>query len=106
MPMALGTDLGSILTGGGADSVTVRNETQAQLNIDTGSGADTVDVRASALDRFFAALGDDNDSLTIFGNLIRQETDLDGGAGGSDRLLDQGNDLRGTVRNRNFELFS
>jgi hypothetical protein len=102
----LGTDLGRIITGGGADSVTVRNETQARLNIDTGSGADTVDVRASALDRFFAALGDDNDSLTIFGNLVRLETDLDGGAGSSDRLLDQGNDLRGAVRRRNFELFT
>jgi hypothetical protein len=101
----LGTDIGSILAGGGADSVTVRNESQTRLNIDTGSGADTVDVRASALDRFFAALGDDNDSLTIFGNLVRLETDLDGGAGLSDRLSDQGNDFRGTVRRRNFELF-
>jgi hypothetical protein len=102
----LGTDLGNIITGGGTDSVTVRNETQTQLNINTGSGADTVDMRASALDRFFAVLGDDNDTLTIFGNLIRIETDLDGGAGGSDRLLNLGNDLRGTVRQRNFELFS
>jgi hypothetical protein len=101
----LGTDLGVINTGSGADSVTVRNETQVQLNINTGSGADVVDVRASAFDRFFAALGDDNDELTIFGNLIRQETDLDGGAGGGDRLRDLGNDLRGVVRQRNFELF-
>jgi hypothetical protein len=102
----LGTDIGTINTGAGDDTVTIRNETEGRINIDTGSGTDEVDIRSSAVDRFFALLGDDNDELTAFGNLVRLETDLDGGAGNADRLLDLGNDLRGAVRQRNFEIFS
>ncbi|MEX2138936.1 MAG: Calx-beta domain-containing protein [Pirellulales bacterium] len=101
----LGTDVGTINTGAGANSVTIRNETTARLNIDTGTGADTVDVRSSALDRFFAILGEDDDQLTLFGNLLRLEADLDGGPGSADRLRDLGNDVRGAFRTRNFELF-
>jgi hypothetical protein len=101
----LGTDVGTINTGAGDDTVTVRNETQVRANIDTGSGGDTVDVRSSAVDQFFAVLGDDDDELTLFGNLLRLEADLDGGAGGADRLIDLGNDVRGTLRTRSFELF-
>ncbi len=101
----LGIDIGTINTGAGADTVTVRNETQGRLNIDTGSGNDTVDVRASAFDRLFASLGEDDDELTLFGNLLRIEADLDGGPGSADRLRDLGNDVRGALRTRNFELF-
>jgi hypothetical protein len=101
----LGTDLGTINTGAGGDTITIRNETQGRLNIDTGSGDDTVDIRSSAVDQFFAALGDDNDELTLFGNRLRIEADLDGGPGSADRLIDLGNDARGDVRQRNFELF-
>jgi hypothetical protein len=101
----LGTDIGTINTGAGDDTVTVQNETQVSATIDTGSGDDTVDVRSSAVDRFFALLGDDDDELTLFGNLLRIEADLDGGAGSADRLIDLGNDVRGTLRTRNFELF-
>jgi hypothetical protein len=101
----LGTDIGTINTGAGLDTVTVLNETQGRLNIDTGSGNDTVDVRSSAFDRLFASLGEDDDELTLFGNLFRFEVDLDGGPGGADRLRDLGNDVRGALLTRNFELF-
>jgi uncharacterized repeat protein (TIGR01451 family) len=101
----LGIEIGTINTGAGADTVTVVNETQGRLNIDTGSGNDTVDVRASALDRLFASLGEDDDELVLFGNLLQIEADLDGGPGGADRLRDLGNDVRGAMRTRNFELF-
>jgi hypothetical protein len=102
----LGIDIGTINTGAGDDTVTVRNETEGRANIDTGSGDDTVDVRSSAVDRFFALLGEDDDQLTLFGNLLRLEADLDGGPGSADRLLDLGNDVRGALRTRNFELFA
>ena len=59
----------------------------------------------SAVDRFFALLGADDDELKLFGNLLRIEGDLDGGPGNADRLIDLGNDVRGTLRTRNFELF-
>jgi hypothetical protein len=101
----LGIDIGTIITGAGDDSITVRNETQGRADIDTGSGDDTVDVQSSAVNQFFALLGDDDDELTLFGNLVQIEADLDGGAGTADRLIDLGNDVRGELRTRNFELF-
>jgi hypothetical protein len=55
------------------------------------------------LDRFFAVLGDDNDQLTARGNLLRLETSLEGGLGGSDRLLALGNRFFGPHRARGFE---
>ena len=100
----LGTEQLSINTGAAADTVTVDNQTAAQLNIDTAAGADIVEVTSSALDRFFVLLGDDNDELTVFGNLVDLETLLDGGTGNADRLINQGNDFRGSFQTRNFEL--
>jgi hypothetical protein len=64
-----------------------------------------VDVQQSAVDQFFADLGDGNDELTVFFNLVRVSADLDGGPG-TDTLLQQGNDVRGSLTTRNFELFS
>jgi hypothetical protein len=101
----LGTEFGSIETGAGADSVTLRNQTTSQLSVDTGAGEDEVDVRASAFDRFFASLGDDNDSLLGQGNLIRLQTSLDGGAGSEDRLIDLGNSFKGAFNAQGFERF-
>ena len=72
--------------------------------IDTGAGEDEVDVEASAFDRFFAQLGDDNDRLTVRANLVRLETALNGGAGAADRLLNEGNDFRGAFSTSGFEL--
>ena len=101
----VGTDIGTINTGAGDDSVTIRNETQGRLNLDTGSGADEVDIRAPPSIGTLRGLGDDNDELMAFGIRVLLETDLDGGAGNADRLLDLGNDLRGASRNRGFEFF-
>jgi hypothetical protein len=100
----LGTELATINSGAGPDTITVRNHMAGQLTVDSGAGGDIVEVRSSAFDRFFASLGDGDDELTLFGNLIRVEADLDGGAGG-DRLIDLGNDVRGALRIRFFGLF-
>jgi hypothetical protein len=100
----LGTELATINGAAGADTITVTNHTAAQLTIDSGADNDTVEVRSSAFDRFFARLGDGDDQLTLFGNLFRIEADLDGGAG-ADRLIDQGNDVRGVLRTRFFATF-
>jgi hypothetical protein len=100
----LGTELATINSGAGADTITVNNHTAGLLTIDSGADDDTVEVRSSAFDRFFARLGDGDDELTLFGNLFRIEVDLDGGAG-ADRLIDQGNDVRGALRIRFFGLF-
>jgi len=102
----LGVDVGTIITAGGTDTVTLRNETQGRLTIDTGAGNDTVDVQQSAVDQIFARLGDGDDELTVFFNLVRVSADLDGGAGSADRLLQQGNDIRGALNVSGFELFS
>jgi hypothetical protein len=91
-----GTDSATISGGDGADLITVQNQTASVLQMNTGAGTDAIEVRSSALDRFFAQLGDDNDSLTIRGNLSRLETSLDGGTGAFDRLLDLGNSFFGT----------
>ncbi len=100
----LGTEITSIETGGGSDRVTIRNQTTNHLSVDTGAGEDEVDVQASAFDRFFAQLGDDNDRLTVRGNLVRLGTALDGGTGAADSLFDQGNDFRGGFSKSGFEL--
>ena len=100
----LGTEITSIETGGGSDRVTIRNQTTNHLSVDTGAGEDEVDVQSSAFDRFFAQLGDDNDRLTVRGNLVRLGTALDGGAGAADSLFDQGNDFRGGFSKSGFEL--
>jgi hypothetical protein len=101
----LGTDIGTINTGAGVDSITVRNETQGRFNVNSGGGNDTVDVQQSAVNEFFADLGDGDDELTVFFNLVRVLADLDGGPG-TDRLLQQGNDIRGSLNTSGFELFS
>jgi hypothetical protein len=76
-----------------------------RLYIDAGPGVDNVDVRSSAFDLFFAFLGDDDDRLTVFANLSRLETDLDGGPASADRLIDLGNNF-GAYRSRGFEVSS
>jgi uncharacterized protein DUF4394 len=101
----LGSELSAINTGAGSDTITVRNQSASLLVIDSGAGNDTVETRSSAFDRFFAIMGDEDDQLTLFGNLFRFEMDLDGGNGIVDRLLNLGNDTRGAARARNFELF-
>jgi len=101
----LGTELGTVDGGSGADTVVVDNQTTATFSVVTGAGRDIVDVRASAFTLFFAGLGDDDDELSVFGNLSRFETTFDGGLGGLDRLLDLGNSFAGFTSN-GFESFS
>jgi hypothetical protein len=99
----LGTEIATLDGGDGPDALTVQNQTAARLQVNTGAGSDAVEVRSSVLDRFFAVLGDDNDQLTARGNLLRLETSLEGGLGGSDRLLALGNRFFGPHRARGFE---
>jgi hypothetical protein len=100
----LGTEFASLTGGDGNDRVTVRNQTTKHLQVEGGAGADEADVQSSAFDIFFATLGSENDVLTIRGNLVQLETDLDGGPGEADRLIDLGNTFRGASRRRGFEL--
>ncbi len=93
------------LDGGlGADHLVVLNLTAQTVSLTGGAQDDTADVRSSALDSLFADLGDGNDTLIAFGNLVDQLVDLDGGAGNADRFNNQGNAFTGIFRRRNFEL--
>jgi hypothetical protein len=100
----LGTETAVLNGGAGPDSITVRNQTAGQLNLDAGAGGDTAEIRASAFDRLFASLGDDNDELTVHGNLVRFAAELEGGLG-ADRLLDFGNGFLAVYEELGFELF-
>jgi hypothetical protein len=103
---SLGMPWAVLLGEEGSDWAGVANLTTSGLQLDLGGGTDTADIRGSSLDQFFAQLGEGNDSITLFGNLVRSLSDIDGGGGSSDRLLDLGNSLRGTVHKRAFELFA
>jgi hypothetical protein len=59
-------------------------------------------MRGSLLDDLFAHLGDNDDSLTLYGNLIRRGAIADGGAG-SDALFDLGNTFRSALWRVGFE---
>jgi hypothetical protein len=50
---------------------------------------DTIEIRDSIFAALFADLGEEDDTLTLSGNLIKSSLFLDGGKGG-DRLLDLG----------------
>jgi hypothetical protein len=102
----LGTEVAMIQTHGLNDNVTVLNQTARELHVDAGAGEDDVTVTSSAIDRFFAALGDANDQLTFRGNRFRSTVDLDGGAGGADRLSELNNTFLALHRRRGYELFS
>ncbi len=93
------------LDGGlGADHLVVLNLTAQTVSLTGGTQDDTADVRSSALDSLFADLGDGNDTLIAFGNLVDQLVELDGGPGNGDRFNNQGNAFTGAFRRRNFEL--
>ena len=101
----LGTEVAMIQTHGLNDNMTVLNQTARELHLDTGAGEDDVKVNSSAIDRFFAALGDANDQLTFQGNRFRSTVDLDGGPGSADRLSELNNTFMNLHRRRAFELF-
>jgi hypothetical protein len=100
----LGTEVGTLRGGDGSDAITVQNQTAVRLDIDAGAGIDAVDIRSSAFDHLFALLGDDNDLLTVGGNLSRLQTSLDGGLGDFDTLLDLGNSFFGSFAEQGFEV--
>ncbi len=97
---------------GGADADELRalNLRSSRLSItgDQPSAAgvrDTADVRSCALDDLFAHLDGGDDLLTVYGNLVRRQTLLDGGAGVTDRLANLGNDFRLGLSTAGWELF-
>lgn len=89
----------------GNDTVTVRNLTSQRLTLTLGAQNDTADVRSSLFDQFFANLGEHDDSLTMYGNLVRSITDVDGGHGG-DAFYDLSNSHRGGIRRIALERLS
>jgi hypothetical protein len=86
----------------GNDRATVSNLTAGLLALNLGAQNDTVDIRSSLLDEFFASLVDNDDSITLYGNLVRRGTSLDGGSG-IDALIDLGNRFTGGARKLGFE---
>jgi uncharacterized repeat protein (TIGR01451 family) len=103
---SLGIQLAVLLGEDGSDSAAVQNLTSVRLQLDLGAGNDGADVRSSSLEELFGQLGDGDDTLTAFGNLVRGATSLNGGGGSGDRLLDLGNSFRGSVQKQAFELFA
>ena len=90
----------------GADIANVQNLTAKNVQLNLGTGADDADVRSNSLDLLFAQLGDGDDELTVFGNLVNGAVDLDGGLGSLDRLIDLGNSFKSTVGKKAFEMFA
>jgi uncharacterized repeat protein (TIGR01451 family) len=103
---SLGIQLAMLLGEDGADSAAVQNLTSVRLQLDLGAGNDGGDVRSSSLEELFAQLGDGDDTLTVYGNLVSGATSLNGGGGSGDRLLDLGNSFRSSVQKQAFELFA
>jgi hypothetical protein len=99
---SLGIVAATLDGGAGADAAFVSNLTASRLTVLLGAQSDTADVRGSLFDEIFANLGDHNDSLTLYGNLVRRASSADGGAGG-DALFDLGNTFLGGLRRVGFE---
>jgi hypothetical protein len=94
---SLGLVAATIDGGVGNDSAAVSNLTSRRLTFVLGANDDSVDVRSSLFDELFANLGDGNDTLTMYGNLTRGITEVDGGTGG-DAFFDLGNGYQGGIR--------
>jgi hypothetical protein len=99
---SLGMVVATLDGGAGNDSAAVSNLTAMRMALNMGAQNDTADVRGSLFDEFFAKLGDGNDSLTMYGNLIRRVTEVDGGLGG-DAFFDLGNSHLGGIRRLGLE---
>jgi hypothetical protein len=94
---SLGITIATIDAGSGADAVAVSNLIAGRLSMILGSEGDSADVRSSLFDELFGDLGDGNDSITLYGNLIRRVAVIDGGFGGN-LLNDLGNSYLGGLR--------
>jgi hypothetical protein len=99
---SLGLKFATLNGSGGNDRATVSNLTAGTLALNLGSQNDTVDIRSSLLDELFASLVENDDSITLYGNLVRRGTSLDGGSG-IDALIDLGNRFTGGARKLGFE---
>jgi hypothetical protein len=86
----------------GNDTAVVSNLTAGRLTLNLGAQNDTVDIRSSLLDDLFASLGEHDDSITLYGNLVRRGTTLDGGLN-IDTFIDLGNRFMGGMRKLAFE---
>jgi parallel beta-helix repeat protein len=104
--LALSNSLGLIAAtiegAAGADTVLVGNLTARRLTVNTGTEKDGVDIRSSLFDELFANMGDQDDTLQLFGNLVRGTPVFDGGAH-SDAFFNVNNTFRGGYRLAGFE---
>jgi parallel beta-helix repeat protein len=100
---SLGLVAATLEGGAGRDTAIVNNLTAQRLTLNTGAQNDTGDVRSSLFGELVANLGDHDDRLTLFGNLVRGAAAVDGGAGTGDVFADLGNTFRGGLRRTGFE---
>jgi hypothetical protein len=99
---SLGITTATLDGGAGDDTSVVSNLTARLLVLASGAQNDAADVRSSLFDELFAALGEHDDTLTMYGNLIRRSTSVDGGLG-TDAFVDLGNRYIGGIRRLGFE---
>jgi hypothetical protein len=99
---SLGITTAMLDGGAGNDAAMVNNLTCKLLSLTLGSQNDTADVRSSLFDELFAALGSHDDTLTVYGNLARRASLVDGGSG-TDAFFDLGNTYLGGLQRINFE---
>jgi hypothetical protein len=95
----------TVLMGGGNDVLKLTNVfTGHDLNLDAGAGDDNVQLtEVTAIDNFFANLGDGNDVLTVNDlSIVYGKGTIDGGAG-TDSMTKTGYFPTGQVTQANFE---
>jgi hypothetical protein len=100
---SLGFTAATLDGGSGADAAFVNNLTAQRLCLNLGAQNDAGDIRSSLLGELLANLGDHDDSLTLYGNLVRGVAVADGGAGAGDVFADLGNTFYGGLRRVGFE---
>jgi hypothetical protein len=93
----------SLAGGDGADLADVANVSVPIFSVTQGAGQDSVTLRGSVLERLFADLGDDNDSLTLESNQVYGLAELTGGAGTSDLFTNRSNLFAGALAQTLFE---
>jgi parallel beta-helix repeat protein len=100
---SLGLIAATLEGGTGREAAFVNNLTAQRLTLNLGAQNDAGDVRSSLLGELFANLGDHDDALTLFGNLMRGAAVVDGGLGMGDVFADLGNTFQGGLRRAGFE---
>jgi hypothetical protein len=100
---SLGLVAATLEGGSGREAAFVSNLTAQRLTLNLGAQNDAGDVRSSLFGELVGNLGDHDDSLTLFGNLVRGAAVFDGGAGMGDVFADLGNTFQGGLRRSGFE---